>query len=364
MDLGRDRRSNVQSVGARVMDLRPLGNTGIRVPPLVFGATSLGNLFRLVPEEEKSRIVAAWVDADWRPIAIDSAGKYGAGMSLEVIGRELERLNVPPGDVLISNKLGWRRVPLTGDKQSFEPDAWFGLQHDAVQDISYDGILRCWEEGNRLLGRYTADLVSVHDPDDYLAAASDASQRRRRMQDILESYRALVDLRDSGQVRAVGIGAKNWQTIRELAESCRFDWVMFANSFTIYHHPAALNRFMRELAAQGCGIFNSALFHGGFLLGGNLFDYRPVRPDDAEDRQRIEWRQRFESCCRDVGYAPFEIGVAFGAAHPAVTAVALSSSRADRIGTHVAAVQQRVPDEVWREFRHRGLITDDCDFLP
>ena len=41
------------------------------------------------------------------------------------------------------------------------------LKHDAVQDISYQGILDCYEQGNTLLGKYQARLVSVHDPDEY-----------------------------------------------------------------------------------------------------------------------------------------------------------------------------------------------------
>ena len=54
----------------------------------------------------------------------------------------------------------------------FEPGVWMGLEHDAVQRISYDGILECWDEGCRLLGdAYKPRLASVHDPDEYLAAA-------------------------------------------------------------------------------------------------------------------------------------------------------------------------------------------------
>jgi len=52
----------------------------------------------------------------------DSAGKYGAGLALEVLGQCLEELNVPPEKVVISNKLAWKRIPLPeGAEPTFEP---------------------------------------------------------------------------------------------------------------------------------------------------------------------------------------------------------------------------------------------------
>ena len=61
-------------------------------------------------------------------------------------------LRFRPSDVLISSKLGWKRAPLTTPEPTFEPGVWIDIEHDAVQRISYDGILECWEESCRLLG--------------------------------------------------------------------------------------------------------------------------------------------------------------------------------------------------------------------
>lgn len=342
---------------------RPLGKTTLQIPPLVFGATTLGNLFRLVPQQDKADIVAGWLNSGLAPIVIDTAGKYGAGLSLEVIGRELKRLQVAQAAVLISNKLGWRRVPLTTAEPTFEPGAWFGLSHDAVQDISYDGILRCWEEGNLLLGDYSAQMVSVHDPDEYLAAASDMGDRRRRMDDIVGAYRALHQLKAAGQVAAVGVGAKDWRTIQQIDQHCQLDWVMFANSLTIMHHPRSLIEFVDSLAARSVGVINSALFHGGFLLGGEFFDYRRVDPSDPADAERLRWREKFERVCQELAVSPFAVGVAFGRSHPGITAVALSSSRAERIAQHVSAATATLPASVWSSLKQHALISADYHFL-
>ena len=328
---------------------------------LLFGATSLGNLFRVVEDSEKAAIVEACVRSGIQPVIIDSAGKYGAGLSLEVIGRELNRLGVSEDEVLISNKLAWRRQPLVGAEPTFEPGAWYGLEHDATQDISYEGILRCFEEGNELLGGRVAQLVSVHDPDEYLAASTSPTNRKERMQDILGAYRALQELKTQGRVVAVGVGAKNWQVISELSKHVQLDWAMFANSLTIMRHPPKLLRFMKELSDRGTAIVNSALFHGGFLLGGDFFDYRRVE-NSNEDLRRLEWRSQFHKICTEFDISPFNVGVAFGLSVPGVCAVALSSSRADRIASHVSAVKafDQIPRDLWERMREMQLI----DWIP
>lgn len=349
--------------GRAIGSTRELCKTGLAIPPLVFGATSLGNLFKAVSDKEKACIVEAWALSGLKPIVIDTAGKYGAGLALEVIGRELARLDVSPDAVVISNKLGWRRVPLLGDEPTFEPGAWVGLEHDAVQDISYDGILRCWEEGNRLLGVYSAGLVSVHDPDEYLDAAQTAHERSERVQQVIDAYRALCELRDAGEVIGVGIGAKNWRTIAEFDRHCDFDWVMLANSLTLMQHPPELLDFVSSLAERKIGVVNSALFHGGFLLGGEFIDYRRLDPQDETDAQRLQWRARFKATCQRLQVTPFEVGVAFGQSHPGVTAVALSSSRADRIPSHLQAVGTQLPSQVWDALRAAELISPDYPYV-
>ena len=135
-------------------------------------------------------------------------------------------------------------------------DVWKDLKHDAVQKISYEGILECYAEGNRLLGDYQAQYVSIHDPDEYLAAATDETDDLRRYQDILAAYRALNELKSQGKVKAVGVGAKDWRSIERITKDVKLDWVMIANSMTLHSHPKELMRFMCKLQAQGTVIIN------------------------------------------------------------------------------------------------------------
>lgn len=341
----------------------PLGQTGVSLPPIVFGSSCLGNLYARIPDETKAAIVNQWFAQVPVPVSIDSAGKYGAGMALEQIGTKLRNLAVRPEDVVISNKLGWFRTPLRGSEPTFEKGVWEGLTHDAEQRISRMGILECWEQGCELLKGYVPSMVSVHDPDEYLAAASSDLTRASRREDILGAYDSLFSLKKGGHTKAVGIGSKDWKVIRDLSRDIQFDWVMLACSFTIMKHPRELLDFIAELHAKGVFIINSAVFHAGFLTGGRFFDYRAVSADNPEDKALFTCREGFEKVCRRHGVAPALACVQFGLSAPGVRAVSLNTGNPGRIAENVALATTAVPQAFWDELREQGLIDRDYPYL-
>ncbi|OGV77855.1 MAG: L-fucose dehydrogenase [Lentisphaerae bacterium RIFOXYB12_FULL_65_16] len=345
------------------MNHNPLGKTGLEVPPIVFGTSCLGNLYKAMAPEDKLQSISELVQHVPTPVMLDSAGKYGAGMALEVIGNGLRELSIDPESAIISNKLGWYQVPLRGAEPTFEPGAWADLTHDAEQRISYDGILACWEQGNQLLGEpYRPQLVSVHDPDEYLARPGSSAQKQQRRQDIRDAYRALFELKEAGEVRGVGIGSKDWTVIRDLAAEIEFDWVMLACSLTIMHHPPELLDFVAELFDRDIGIINSAVFHAGFLTGGAFFDYRKVDPGDAEDQPLFAWRDTFFTLCRQFEIRPAAACVQFALTPPGVISIALNTGKPERVKENVELVQTTIPTEFWRAMKDGGLIAEDYPY--
>ncbi|TWT47557.1 aldo/keto reductase [Botrimarina hoheduenensis] len=334
------------------------GNTGLLIPPVVFGTSNLGNLFVAHTDEVKLEVTRAWFDLVNQPVVVDTAGKYGAGMALEVLGRNLRTLGIDPKEVVISNKLAWVRQPLPPNGvPCFEPGAWVGLEYDAVQRISYEGILGCWEEGNRLLGTpYRAELVSVHDPDEYLAAATSPRDRAARWEDLRGAYQALQELKQRGEVQGVGVGVKDWRILHEVAELVDLDWVMIGNSLTLYSHPPELLDLIETLANKGVAIINSAVFHSGFLVGGDYFDYRRLDAATPADQDKFAWRERFHDRCAEHGVAPAAACLRFAISPPGVHAIAMNSSRRDRIAADIAAIETPLPPEFWSELKAEGLI--------
>lgn len=343
------------------MEFSPLGSTGLRVPRIVFGTSCLGNLYEALDDQSKLAISREWFAHHDPPAVIDSAGKYGAGLALETIGRNLRELEIAPEQIIISNKLGWKRVPLTTPEPTFEPGAWADLKFDAVQSISFEGILECWEQGCELLGtEYPPQLLSVHDPDEYLAAAADPSDREKRFADIIAAYSALGELKNAGRARGIGIGSKDWRVIAEIEEHISLDWVMLANSLTIYRHPPELLDFLKKLVAKNIAVINSAVFHAGFLVGGRYFDYR--LPDLESDGELFAWRASFFALCKKHGVPPAIACIQFGLTPPGVAAISLNTSDPKRVGYNVAAVEASVPEDFWRDVKLAGLIDPDYPY--
>jgi D-threo-aldose 1-dehydrogenase len=212
------------------------------------------------------------------------------------------------------------------------------------------------------MNQFLNQVVSVHDPDEYLLAAVDEADRTKRLEEIKESYRALFDLKVKGEVKAIGIGSKDWTIIRELYEFVKFDWVMFANSFTIYSHPEELLSFMDLLHEDGVGIINSAVFHGGFT-GGDKFDYQDVDPYSEKGKIIYGWREKFNNTCREYGIVPGDACIHFGISHPAIASIALNTSKPHKMNNNVDILRKEIPAEFWKALKEAKLIDNTYKYI-
>ena len=206
---------------------------------------------------------------------------------------------------------------------------------------------RRFGEAKELLGGYPIDLVSVHDPDEYLAGVGRPVSGRRT--DILGAYRALFELKAKGVVKGVGIGSKDWTVIRDLAADVPFDWTMFACAPTILRHPPELLDFIAGLAAKGVTVIDSAVFNGGFLTGGNLLDYRPADP--VADARLFAVRDAYLKLCAKYALDPAAVAVEYALRLPGVKHVALNTSKPERVAVNAAYGTHRAPEEFWNELK-------------
>jgi len=330
--------------------------TNLDLPLIIFGTSGLGNLFVALDEQEKLDIVSECVRLSKGKVVFDSAGKYGAGLALETLGKCLKKLNVHPDNVIISNKLAWLRTELKSEEPTFEPGVWKNLKHDAVQKISYDGIIECFEQGNKLLNGYKPQMVSVHDPDEYIATTKDEQHADELYQDILDAYRALFDLKQQGKVRAIGVGAKDWRMVKRIAADVELDWVMIANSMTIKTHPQELLNFILKMESKGVHVINSAVFHSGFLVGSDYFDYQLIKPGTSQTDALFKWREEFFEVCRQFNVKPAQACVQFSLNVPGVKSIALNTTDVNRVKENLEMANVEIPVEFWETLQLKGLI--------
>lgn len=337
------------------------GKPILNLPPVTFGTSGLGNLFVALEEEEKLKIVSECIRVSKGRVVFDSAGKYGAGLALETLGKCLKQLNVQPEDVIISNKLGWLRTDLKTDEPTFEPGVWKDLRHDAIQKISYNGIIECFEQGNELLNGYVPQMVSVHDPDEYISTAKDNDHAEKLYKDILYAYKALHDLKKQGKVQFIGVGAKSWKIIERIANDVELDWIMIANSMTIKSHPQELLNFIAEAGRKGIYVINSAVFHSGFLVGSNYFDYRLIEKGDPKNDELFKWRETFFDACNEFKIKPADACVQFALNVPGVKSIALNTTNANRVQANMEMAHTEIPTGFWQQLKGKSLI--DAGFI-
>ncbi|KAL0798104.1 hypothetical protein Bca101_053278 [Brassica carinata] len=86
------------------MELRPLGNTGLKVSAVGFGASPLGSHYSLVAEDDA---IAAVREAFRHGINFfDTSPYYGETLSEKVLGKALKALQVPRSDYIVATKCG------------------------------------------------------------------------------------------------------------------------------------------------------------------------------------------------------------------------------------------------------------------
>src|SRR5437868_5907253 len=89
---------------------RPLGATGLSVPPIIFGTVALANQPEVIPEQRKLAICGEWFRHIEPPVFVDVSYKHGDSMALEVLARLLRRLDVSSDEVVVHLSMESERI--------------------------------------------------------------------------------------------------------------------------------------------------------------------------------------------------------------------------------------------------------------
>ena len=301
------------------------GRAGLALPRHGLGCAPIGNLYRTVTESDALATVRRAWDTGMR--LFDTAPLYGTGVSERRLGRALCGLRRT--DVVLSTKVGRRIV---GGKHKTR----------AIRDLSYDGVFRSLDESLVRLNVDRVDIVHVHDPTDVDEA-------------IRGALRALVQLREEGVIRAVGVG------MNTVAELCRFaretdlDCILMAGRYTLLDQTAATN-LLPLCASRGIRVIAGGVYNSGLLADlrpGAPYNYRPA-PDHVLKRA-----YRIRDMCLAHGVPLTAAAVNFPFSHPAVASVIVGARTAQEVEENVAAMAQPIPDKLWSDLRASGLLTDE-----
>ncbi|MDH6514102.1 D-threo-aldose 1-dehydrogenase [Streptomyces sp. SAI-135] len=323
------------------MRRRKIPSTPVQVTELGFGASVIGNLYRVTsPQAAAAALDAAW-DAGVR--YFDTAPHYGLGLSERRLGAALR--DRPRGEYVVSSKVGRLLVP--NEHPRGVDDEGFVVRDDLRRqwDFSRDGVLRSLDETLERTGLDHLDIVYLHDPDDHWQQAAD------------EAMPALAELRAQGVIGAIGAGMNQSAMLARFLRETAADVVMLAGRYTLLDQ-SALDDVLPAAQAHGksvvaVGVFNSGLLSEDRPAEGMKYDYQDA-PADLVRRARA-----IAAICERYGTTLPAAAIAFPHTHPAVVNVTLGMRTADQVRRNVALHAQAVPDGLWAELRAQGLIRAD-----
>ncbi|MGW4026312.1 aldo/keto reductase [Streptomyces sp. NPDC005009] len=323
------------------MQHRRVPGTPVTVSELGFGASVIGNLYRVTRADEAT----AALDAAWESGIryFDTAPHYGLGLSERRLGAFLRHR--PRHAYTVSSKVGRLLVP---NEQPRGVDSEGFVVRDDLRrewDFSRDGVLRSIEATLERTGLDRLDIVYLHDPDDHWRQAAD------------EAMPALAALRDQGVIGAIGAGMNQSAMLARFLRETAADVVMLAGRYTLLDQtglddvlPAAEEHGKSVVAV---GVFNSGLLSRDRPAEGMKYDYQDA-PTALVARAR-----RIAEVCEAHGTTLPAAAIAFPRTHPHVINVTLGMRSRDQVLRNVELSGRRVPNDLWEELRAQGLVRAD-----
>lgn len=329
-----------------------LGNGGLTFTELGFGAAPLGNLYRAISDDDAAAVLEMAWSAGVR--YFDTAPLYGLGLSETRLNRFLR--GKPRDEYVLSTKIGRLLRATTPDKRDGF-GKWFEVPaRNEVFDYGYDGVMRSLEFSLERLGIDRVDILYAHDLDVF-TQKTQAALDARLAELMAGGYRALLELRDQGVIRAFGAGVNEWQSCQWLAERGDFDLFLLAGRYTLLEQ-AALDSFLPLCVQRGIGIVVGGPYNSGILATGPrpgaFFDYDPA-PPEILDRVR-----RIEAICTHHGVRMVDAAFQFPLCHPAVVSVIPGGQGTAEMTSNIAAATAVIPPALWADLKAAGLMRPDA----
>lgn len=342
-----------------------LGRTDVQVTQMGIGTVPMSGLFATRSHEDGIALMQAGWDAGVR--FYDMAPLYGHGFAERVVGDFLR--TKPRDEYTLATKVG-RLLKTSGasdredrtvvyEGKSVFPDA--GLERPFF-DFSYDGTMRSIEASQKRSGIERFDILHIHDPEDFMDEATEGA------------YRALDELRDSGQVGAIGVGSNNWDCHLEMSHRGDFDCFLVAGRYTLLDQTA-LPELMPVCEEKGIAVIAAGVYNSGILSHpdpGSIagvsrdpadmgtwkdsvtFNYRPAEADIIAKAAAIK------AVCDRYDVPLAAAAEQFPMHHPAVPTVLIGALEPEHVRANDENLRFAIPTDLWAELKSEGLLPEEA----
>jgi len=289
------------------MERRLLGRTGLKLPVLSFGASSLGQEFRKVTFDEALKSVRVALDCGLN--FIDTSPFYGRGMSEVLLGVALR--DVPRESYTLCTKLGR-----------------YDLQHF---DFSAKRVAESVDVSLHRLGTDHLDIVLCHDVEFV------------EMQQLVDAtIPALRKAQQAGKVRFIGFSGYPQKIFRFICDQTDVDCVLSYNQYTLQNTRFA-DETVPYLKAKGIGVMNAGPFSARLLTNAPL-------PAWLKEPETVKAAARKAAeVCRARGTDIAKLALQFSCANPDITTTVAGSANPENIRNWAKWIAEPIDRELLAE---------------
>ncbi|KAJ4843102.1 hypothetical protein Tsubulata_002878 [Turnera subulata] len=287
------------------LELRPLGNTGLKLSCVGFGASPLGSVFGTVSEEE----AVASVRAAFR-LGInffDTSPYYGGTVSEKMLGKGLKALGAPRGEYIVSTKCGRYK--------------------DEGFDFSAERVTRSIDES---LARLQLDYVDILHCHDIEFGSLD--------QIVSETIPALQKLKEAGKTRFIGITGLPLEIFTYVLDRVppgSIDVILSYCHFGI--NDSTLVDLLPYLKSKGVGVISASPLAMGLLTENGPPEWHPASP---ELKACLSACQAAATYCKDKGKNISKLAMQYSLTNKDISSVLVGMNSVRQVEQNVAAATE------------------------
>ncbi|CAK7330327.1 unnamed protein product [Dovyalis caffra] len=283
------------------LELRPLGNTGLKLSCVGFGASPLGSVFGPVSEHDA---ISSVREAFRLGINFfDTSPYYGGTLSEKMLGKGLKALGVPRNEYIVSTKCG-RYV------EGF--------------DFSAERVTRSIDES---LARLQLDYVDILQCHDIEFGSLD--------QIVNETIPALQKLKEAGKIRFIGITGLPLGVFTYVLDRVPPGTVDVILSYCHYSiNDSTLGDLLPYLKSKGVGVITASPLAMGLLTENGPPEWHPA---SLELKSACQAAAAF---CKEKGKNISKIAMQYSLSNKDVSSVLVGMNSARQVEENVSAATE------------------------
>ena len=304
--------------------MAPLGNTGLEISRVGFGAWALGGSnydWGWGAQDDEQSVAAIHHALDVGVNWIDTAAQYGHGHSEEVVGRAVHSYSGTPPHVFTKG----------GQPQ--------GPNRTTVQSLKRHSLRRELDGSLSRLGVDAIALYQIHWP------IPDG--------EIEEGWSAVAEFKDEGLVRHIGVSNFDVEQLRRAQAIAPVETLQPPYSLLDREAEEEILPFCER---NGIGVIVYSPMGSGMLTGAMTRERIANLPDDdwrkrstgfqePELSRRLELVARLERVAERLGVSPGAVAVAWTLRNPAVDGAIVGFRRPDQVDPILPAAELELSDE-------------------